>query len=78
MLHLAPQWVNQRDIPEGLLGVEEEGPTDGIKRYVNMKEHSEQGVIGRPSAATAEIGAKLYEGALNALEKAIRALQDRH
>ena len=78
MLHLAPQWVNQRDIPEGLLGVEDEGPTDGIKRYVNMKEHSEAGVIGRPSAATAEIGAKLYDGALNALEKAIRALQERH
>jgi creatinine amidohydrolase/Fe(II)-dependent formamide hydrolase-like protein len=43
-----------------------------------MKEHSEAGVIGRPSAATAEIGAKLYDGALNALEKAIRALQERH
>ena len=76
MLYLAPQWVNQRDIPQGLLGVEDEGPTEGIKRYVNMKEHSEQGVIGMPSAATPEIGAKLYQGALNALQKAIRALQD--
>jgi creatinine amidohydrolase/Fe(II)-dependent formamide hydrolase-like protein len=32
-----------------------------------------------PSAATAEIGKKLYDGALDALEKAVRALQaDRH
>ena len=76
MLYLAPQWVNQRDIPQGLLGVKDEGPTEGIKRYVNMKEHSEQGIIGIPSAATPEIGAKLYQGALNALQKAIRALQD--
>jgi creatinine amidohydrolase/Fe(II)-dependent formamide hydrolase-like protein len=40
MLHMAPQWVIQRDIPQGVLGVHEEGPTEGIKRYVNMKEHS--------------------------------------
>lgn len=75
MLHLAPELVNQRDIPKGILGVEEEGPTEGIKRYVNMKEHSAEGVIGMPSAASAEIGAKLYQGALNALQKAVRALQ---
>ncbi len=75
MLHLAPQWVIQKDIPPGILGVNEEGPTEGIKRYVNMKEHSEQGVIGMPSAANAEIGARLYQGALTALEKAVRALQ---
>lgn len=75
MLYLAPQSVNQRDIPHGVFGIEEEGPTEGIKRYVNMKEHSEHGVIGMPSAATPEIGAKLYDGALNALEKAIRILQ---
>jgi creatinine amidohydrolase len=75
MLHLAPQWVIQRDIPQGVLGVHEEGPTEGIKRYVNMKEHSAQGVIGMPSAASAEIGARLYQGALSALQKAVRALQ---
>jgi creatinine amidohydrolase len=75
MLHLAPQWVIQKDIPQGVLGVQEEGPTEGIKRYVNMKEHSEQGVIGMPSAASAEIGARLYQGALTALQKAVRALQ---
>jgi creatinine amidohydrolase/Fe(II)-dependent formamide hydrolase-like protein len=40
-----------------------------------MKEHSAEGVIGLPSAATPEIGKELYDGALNALEKAIRALQ---
>ena len=75
MLHLAPQWVNQADIPKGVLGVEDEGPIDGIKRYVNMKEHSAEGVIGIPSAASAAVGAKLYQGALHALELAIRALQ---
>ena len=75
MLHLAPQWVLQAAIPLGVLGIPEEGPTEGIKRYVNMKEHSAQGVIGNPSAASAEIGAKLYHGALTALQRAIRALQ---
>ena len=42
---------------------------------MNMKEHSAEGVIGMPSAATPEIGEKLYQGALDALEKAVRALQ---
>ena len=78
MLHLAPHLVNQPDIPKGVLGVEDEGPTEGIKRYVNMKEHSAEGVIGMPSAASAEIGAKLYLGALNALQQAVRALQAVH
>jgi creatinine amidohydrolase/Fe(II)-dependent formamide hydrolase-like protein len=75
MLHLAPHLVNQKDIPQGVLGIDEPGPTSGIKRYVNMKEHSEEGVIGMPSAASPEIGAQLYQGALDALEKAVRALQ---
>ena len=75
MLYLAPHLVNQKDIPQGVLGIEEPGPTSGIKRYVNMKAHSEPGVIGMPSAATTEIGEKLYQGALSALEKAVRALQ---
>jgi creatinine amidohydrolase len=78
MLHLAPRLVHQKNIPQGVLGIEEPGPTSGIKRYVNMKEHSEPGVIGMPSAATAEIGAQLYQGALNALEKAVRALLTLH
>ena len=78
MLYLAPHLVNQKDIPQGVLGIEEPGPTSGIKRYVNMKDHSQPGVIGMPSAATAEIGKKLYDGALNALEKAVRALQANH
>jgi len=79
MLHLAPELVSQRDIPRGVLGVETEGgPTEGIKRYVNMKEHSAEGVIGMPSAASAEIGAKLYQGTLNALQKAVRSLQSGH
>lgn len=75
MLHLAPRLVNQEDIPQGVLGIDEPGPMSGIKRYVNMKEHSAEGVIGMPSAATPEIGEKLYQGALDALEKAVRALQ---
>jgi creatinine amidohydrolase len=75
MLHLAPHLVNQKDIPQGVLGIDEPGPTSGIKRYVNMKEHSEEGVIGMPFAGSPEIGAQLYKGALDALEKAVRALQ---
>ena len=43
-----------------------------------MKEHSAQGVIGMPSAASPETGKELYEGTLNALEKAVRALQADH
>ena len=77
MLYLAPGLVSQKDIPQGILGIDEPGPTSGIKRYVNMKEHSAEGVIGMPSAASPEIGAKLYHGALDALEKAIRAIQAR-
>jgi creatinine amidohydrolase len=76
LLHLAPRLVNQKAIPQGVLGIVDPGPTTGIKRYVNMKEHAEEGVIGMPSAASPEIGEKLYQGALNALEKAIRALQN--
>ncbi len=75
MLHLAPELVLRSEIPPGVLGIHEEGPVEGIKRYVNMKEHSQQGVIGAPSAASAEIGAKLYHGALDALQKALAALQ---
>ena len=75
MLYLAPHLVSQKDIPQGALGIENEGPTDGIKRYVDMKEHSQQGVIGRPSAGSVEIGAELYLGVFSALQKALRALQ---
>ncbi len=75
MLHLAPHLVSQEDIPLGIMGIHEEGPIEGIKRYVNMKDHSKEGVIGNPSAASAEIGARLYQGALDALRKAITALQ---
>lgn len=79
MLYLAPHLVDQKAIPQGALGIEPPGPTSGIKRYQNMKEHSEPGVIGMPSASTIEIGKKLYDGAIDALEKAVRALQqDRH
>ena len=78
MLYLAPKLVNRQDIPQGVLGIEPAGPTSGIKRYVNMKEHSAQGVIGMPSAASPETGKELYEGALNALEKAVRAIQADH
>jgi len=78
MLYLAPELVDRKEIPGGVLGLDESGPTSGIKRYVNMKEHSEEGVIGMPSAGSSEIGEKLYKGALDALEKAARALQIAH
>ena len=75
MLYLAPGLVNRQETPQGILGIHEPGPTSGIKRYVNMQEHSPEGVIGMPSAGTPEIGKALYDGALGALEKAVRALQ---
>ncbi|HEX9443200.1 MAG TPA: creatininase family protein [Candidatus Binatia bacterium] len=78
MLYLAPQMVRRQDIPEGVLGIDEPGPTTGIKRYASMKEHSGPGVIGMPSAASPEIGEQLYQGALAALERAVRALQAGH
>lgn len=40
-----------------------------------MKEHSEEGVIGMPSASSPEVGEKLYQGTLEALEKVVRFLQ---
>jgi len=40
-----------------------------------MQKHSAEGVIGMPSAASPEIGKELYDGALGALEKAVRVLQ---
>ena len=75
MLYLAPGLVNREETPQGILGIHEPGPTSGIKRYVNMQEHSPEGVIGMPSAGTPEIGKALYDGALGALEKAVRALR---
>jgi creatinine amidohydrolase len=75
MLYLAPNLVNQKEIPQGILGIDEPSPTSGIKRYVNMKEHSAEGVIGMPSAASLEVGAKLYHGVLDALERAVPAIQ---
>lgn len=78
MLYLAPHLVDRQAIPQGVLGIEAPGPTSGIKRYQNMKDHSAPGVIGMPSASTVEIGKQLYDGALDALEKAVRALQQDH
>ena len=78
MLHLAPDLVKHKEIPVGVLGIEEPGPTSGIKRYANMKDHSEEGVIGMPSAASSDIGARLYQGALEALAQAVLALQQHH
>jgi creatinine amidohydrolase len=78
ILYLAPQLVNQNDIPAGELGIEPPGPTSGMKRYMNMKDHSAPGIIGMPSASSVEIGRTLYNGALDALEKAVRALQQDH
>jgi creatinine amidohydrolase len=75
MLHLAPHLVNQKDTPPGVLGIDEPGPMTGIKRYVNMKEHSKEGVIGMPAASSPKIGEKLYQAALDALETAVRFLQ---
>jgi len=77
MLYLAPDLVMQKDIPQAVLGIAPPGPKDRMKHYVNMKEHSQEGVIGSPSAATSEIGEKLYKGVLTALEQAIRALHSR-
>lgn len=80
MLYLAPHLVCREEIPKGTLGIEtderkEAKYEEGIKRYVNMKEHSEAGVIGTPSAASREDGERFYQSVLIALEKAVRALQ---
>ena len=78
MLYLKPDLVKDKEIPVGVLGIDDAGPTSGIKRYGNMKDHSEEGVIGMPSAASSDIGSRLYQGALEALEQAVRSLQQHH
>ena len=40
-----------------------------------LSQKFQNAILGMPSAATPEIGEKLYQGALDALEKAVRALQ---
>lgn len=83
MLYLAPAQVSQRDIPEGIFGVQsggekEHGSEEGIKRYQNMLDHSEVGVIGRPAAATPEDGERFYAAVLKELERAARFVQNGH
>lgn len=83
MLYLAPALVSQRDIPEGIFGVEsggekEHGSEEGIKRYQNMLDHSEVGVIGTPAAATPEDGERFYAAVLKELERAARFVQNGH
>lgn len=76
MLYLAPNLVSKKDIPSETHGERQEEKkralfTSGVKRYVNIREHSTVGVDGNPAAATLEDGEKFYQAVLSQLETAI-------
>ena len=81
MIYLAPHLVSQKDIPKEIpesVHDERKKLLSGgrIKRYVNIKEHSEIGVDGNPSAATREDGERFYQAVLAELEKTIQSLKE--
>jgi creatinine amidohydrolase len=80
MLHLAPELVKLSEVPPGFRTdqLPHKSPfLDGsrVKRYGNIKDHSEIGVDGFPAAASKEDGAQFYQGVLSELEKVVRQLQ---
>jgi creatinine amidohydrolase len=81
MLHLAPHLVKLSEVPEGFRSDHLHGRSpflDGskVKRYGNIKDHSEIGVDGFPGAASAQDGELLYRSVLDELEIVVRALRD--
>jgi creatinine amidohydrolase len=81
VLHLAPDLVKLNAVPEGFRSDQIHGRRaflDGskVKRYGNIKEHSEIGVDGFPGAARKEDGELLYRSVLDELEKVVRALRE--
>ena len=80
MLYLAPHLVHLEAFPkgattDGLHGRGKQISLEGVKRYVNIKEHSEIGVDGNPTAASREDGERFYQAVLGELEKRVRNLQ---
>jgi creatinine amidohydrolase len=81
MLHLAPHLVKLSAVPEGFRSDQLHGRSpflDGsrVKRYGNIKEHSEIGVDGFPGGASKEDGELLYRSVLEELEKVVRTLRN--
>jgi creatinine amidohydrolase len=81
MLYLAPDLVNLSAVPEGFRSDQLHGRhafLDGskVKRYGNIKEHSEIGVDGFPGAANKEDGERLYRAVLDEFENVTRVLRD--
>lgn len=79
MLYLAPDLVRLGEVPEGFRTDQLHGRSpflDGskVKRYGNIKDHSEIGVDGYPAAATREDGELFYRSVLNELENVVRTL----
>ena len=80
MLYLAPQLVKLSEVPPGFRSdrLEHKRPfLDGsrVKRYGNIKDHSEIGVDGFPAAASAADGEKFYQAVIDELGKVVRQLQ---
>jgi creatinine amidohydrolase len=79
MLHLAPHLVDLSAVPEGFrsdrLHRSKFISGEGVKRYVNIKEHSEIGVDGFPAAASAKDGELFFQSVVEELEKVVRELQ---
>ncbi|MDH3443682.1 MAG: creatininase family protein [Deltaproteobacteria bacterium] len=81
MLYLAPHLVDLSALPEGFRSdqVQGRGPfLDGsrVKRYGNIKEHSEIGVDGFPAAASKEDGELFYNAVLEELGKVVGQIRD--
>ncbi len=81
MLYLAPQLVDMSALPEGFRSDQLHGRSpflDGsrVKRYGNIKEHSEIGVDGFPGAASKEDGELFYNAVLGELEKVVGQIRD--
>jgi len=81
MLYLAPHLVKLSEVPEGFRTDQLHGRSpflDGsrVKRYGNIKDHSEIGVDGFPAAASKEDGEKFYNAVLDELEKVVCGLRD--
>ena len=80
MLYLAPHLVKLGEVPPGFRTdqLEHKSPfLDGsrLKRYGNIKDHSEIGVDGFPAAASREDGEKFYQAVIIELQKVVRQLQ---
>lgn len=81
MLYLAPHLVHLESLPKSTMtssshAREKEISLEGVKRYVNIKVHSEVGIDGNPAEARSEYGEQFYKEVLVELEKRVRNLQE--